>query len=106
MAGTSRKNDRSIRALLDALGAGYGTKHARAKIEAYRYNPGSIRVRITDPDFHGLTEVERENAVWPILENLPDDVRSEISMLLLVTPHEPAASLVNLEFDDPSPSRL
>src|SRR5881275_2508962 len=77
VAGISRKNDRSIRALLDALGAGYGTKHARAKIEAYRYNPGSIRVRITDPDFHGLTEVERENAVWPILENLPDDVRSE-----------------------------
>ena len=39
-------------------------------------------------------------------QEFPEDVQSDISLLLLLTPDETKASMVNFEFDDPLPSRL
>jgi hypothetical protein len=84
----------------------YGAKHPRARIEAYRYNPASIRIRIIDPDFKNLGVLDRETLVEPILDDLAEDIRAEITILLLLTPEESKTSFGSIEFDDPTPSRL
>jgi stress-induced morphogen len=82
-----------------------GSKHPKAKIDVYRYNPASVRVRIIDPDFKGKDFVERDEEIWDILESeLPEDVRADISVLLLITPQERKKSMMNIEFENPSPS--
>jgi hypothetical protein len=106
MATKSKRTDRKVQTVLDALKKGYGASHPKAKIEAYRYNPASIRVRIIDADFVGKGLVEREEEVWPIIESIPEDVRMEVSILLLITPSERKQSLGSMEFDDPTPSLL
>ena len=40
------------------------------------------------------------------LEKLPEEVQSDISMVVLLTPAETKRSLANLEFEDPSPSLI
>jgi stress-induced morphogen len=107
MAPSSRKKttDPIVARILDGLQA-YKRKHARAAIEAYRRNPGSVRIRIIDPSFAGKDEIQREEAVWGFIDRLPEDVRLDISMLVLVTPDEVDDSLANREFESPTPSLL
>jgi hypothetical protein len=81
-------------------------QHPRAQIEAYRQNSVSIRVRIIDPDFAGISRAERHEIVWRFLETLSDDVQSQMSLLILLTPEELPTSIANLEFDNPIPSSL
>jgi hypothetical protein len=106
MAKAARKTDQSVRAILQTLQAEYGKNHPKANIEAYRYNPASIRIRIIDPDFKRTNRLDREELVDPILENLPEDIRSEITLLLLLTPEEQRESMGSMEFDNPTPSLL
>jgi stress-induced morphogen len=81
-------------------------------VEAYRYNSASIRVRVIDPRFAGKTIGERDAMVDPILNRLPEETQREILLLLTLTPEETTPgtftrhSLVNLEFEDSSPSLL
>lgn len=73
----------------------------------YRYNPASIRLRIIDPAFEGKSYGEREAFVEGLLEQLPPNVRRDITLLLLLTPKEAQnPDLMNLEFDDPTGTRL
>lgn len=74
--------------------------------EAYRYNPASIRIRIIDDRFAGLSKVERHEMVMPLIRKLPDETREDITVLLLLTPDETEGSIMNLEFEHPSPSML
>jgi len=80
--------------------------------EAYEYNSASIRVRVIDPRFVGKSIEERDAMVAPLLDRLPDDLQAQIMLLLTLTPEEAAPgvfhrrSLINLEFEDPSPSLL
>jgi stress-induced morphogen len=107
MAVSSRKKiDRSVNRVISHLQKTYGGEHAQAEIEAYRFNPSSIRIRITDPDFRGVSRLQRDKIVSPLLEALPEDIRADITVLLLITPEEKARSLMSLEFDDPRQSRL
>src|SRR5437762_1363051 len=106
MAVRRKKTDEYVKRIVDTLRTGYVPNHPKAKIEAYRYNPASIRIRIIDPDFSGKDLVERDEMVWPIVESLPEDIRSEITLLLLIAPRERDSSLSSMEFDDPTPSRL
>jgi stress-induced morphogen len=76
------------------------------KAEAYRYNSASIRVRIIDDQFAGKTRSEREDLVWPLLEQLPEETRADIMIVLMLSPDEIDDSHMNLEFEKPSPSRL
>jgi stress-induced morphogen len=72
--------------------------------EAYRYNPASIRVRIIDERFRGLSRIERDDLVSPLLSELPEEIQVDITILLLLTPEEIKTSAMNVEFEHPSPS--
>ena len=96
----SKAKNSDIAAIKNAL------KPKFAEVKAYRYNSASIRVRIIDGRFGGHSRPEREELILPLLEQLPEDVQSDITMLLLLTPDEMSGSLLNLEFEDPSPSML
>jgi stress-induced morphogen len=74
--------------------------------EAYRYNPASIRVRVVDESFRGKSRPDREAMVLPLLRKLGEDVRADITVLLLLSPDEVQQSMMNLEFEEPTPSRL
>lgn len=106
MTDTNNSNaDTQVQQVLDVLDQ-YKGDHPKAQIEVRRHNSVSIRIRIIDPDFNGLDRVDREPAVWNALKTLPEEVFTNITMLLLLTPDETERSLANQEFDDPIPSRL
>lgn len=100
----AKQVDRMTRQIEQILQDDFQSQHSKSKITVYRYNPGSIRIRIVDPSFAGKSLSEREAAVWKILEKLPEQVQLEISVCLLIAPNEQATSLMNLEFEQPLPS--
>ncbi len=89
-----------------ALEREYLPEHPGATFRAYRYNSASIRVRVIDPDFRGKSIAARERDVWRALDKLPEPIRADISMLLLLTPEESQSSLLSAEFDEPVRSQL
>ena len=91
--------------IVDALKK-YDAKHPDARIEAYRHSPYSVRVRIISAAFARKSRAEREEGIWKILAKLPDEVVAEISLLLLLTPHEAKKSAANYEFAHPMPSEI
>ncbi len=84
-----------------------------ARVDAYRYNSASIRVRVVDPRFEGLPTEQRDALVEPHLEQLPERTQADIMSLFTFAPAELAQApntfkefLLNAEFEDPSPSML
>ena len=84
----------------------YNAAHPRAKIDVYRHSSVSVRIRVVSSEFKGMGWAEREDDLWPILEELPEEVMAEISLLLMFTPDEAKKSFANMEFDNPVPSPL
>lgn len=83
------------------------------KVDAYRYNSASIRVRVIDSRFEGLSAEKRESMVEPFLDQLPERTQADIMSLLTFAPSELSQTpknlrqvMLNLEFEDPSPSML
>jgi hypothetical protein len=83
------------------------------RADAYRYNPASIRVRVIDSRFEGLTSDERNDLIEPELQKLSEQTQADIMNLFAFAPSElqqsPPTSkeyLANLEFEEPSPSML
>jgi stress-induced morphogen len=79
--------------------------------EAYRYNSASIRVRVIDDAFVGKEDGERRRMVKRLLGSIPEDTTTDIMMILTMTEDETNGrynrySLINLEFENPSPSDL
>jgi len=74
--------------------------------EAYQFNSASIRVRVIDECFGDKSKEEREDAVLPLIEELPENVREDITMIVLLTESEAENSSLNREFLDPSKSAL
>jgi hypothetical protein len=99
------KSDSTIESIKSALAA-YQKANAGAKIDLYRQNSVSVRIRIIDASFVGMTKPERHDKVWHYIEQLPEEAVSDISMLVLLTPKETKMSMANMEFDDPIPSQL
>lgn len=98
--------DAEVEALKDALDA-YEREHLGAEASLYRHNPASIRIRVVDRRFEGMTKSRRHADVWDFLAaKVPDDTLADISLVLTVAPAELKNSLANLEFDDPIPSRV
>ena len=97
--------DSSVRSVTAALKP-YQQAHARAKIDVYRHSKFSLRIRVIDPDFRGLSLAERDDPLWELLGQLPDDVKYDISTLLLLTPQECQTSLATFDFENPLPSKL
>ena len=84
----------------------YEDDYPKALVDLYRQNSVSVRIRIVDPDFAGLTKPERSRRVWKYLGQLDEDAQGDISTVLLLTPDETKMSFANFEFDDPIPSKL
>ncbi len=97
--------DEEVRAILNVLES-HKISHPDTEIVSYRQNSGSIRIRIIDPDFRKLDKALRHDQVWEILEQLPEDIQSQITVLLLLTPEEVKTSFANMDFENPIPSRL
>ena len=76
----------------------YEATHPDAVIDLYRQNSVSIRVRIVDPAFQGMSKKERNDLVWDYLDTLSEDAQADISMLVLLAPTEVEKSMGNLEF--------
>jgi stress-induced morphogen len=78
--------------------------------DAYRYNSASLRVRVIDDRFKGMSNEERDSMVEPLLKKLPKKTQDDIMNLITLSPDEAAHfssnSLMNLEFEEPSPSML
>jgi stress-induced morphogen len=82
-----------------------------SQVDAYRYNSGSIRVRVVDPRFEGLSPEDRDASVEPLLEKLPESTQADIINLITLSPRElenpdVGSRLMALEFEAPSPSDL
>ena len=83
------------------------------QVDAYRYNSASIRLRVIDPRFEGLSNEKRDAMVEPILDQLPERTQADIMTLFTFAPSELQQTpktlrqfMANTEFDDPSPSIL
>jgi len=78
--------------------------------DAYRYNPASLRVRITDSRFRGKSREERDDLVEPVLATLDEDTQADIMNIVLLYPNEVdesfQARINNEEFENPSRSML
>ena len=84
-----------------------------ATVDAYRQNSASIRLRIIDLRFEGLSPEDRDAMVEPYLARLEERTQADIVTLLTFAPSEvqdPPRQLrtwlLNLEFDDSSQSLL
>jgi len=84
-----------------------------ARADAYRYNSASIRVRVIDPRFEGLSFDQRDTMIEPYLQQLPERTYGDIITLypfapseLVQTPKTFREYLLNVEFEEPSPSML
>ena len=84
----------------------YEEQHPRSRATVYRMNPAAVRIRIIDPGFNGLNRIERDEKIWPLVRQLPDEAQQDISMLLLLSPKESKTNLqsANDEFNDPQPT--
>ena len=100
------ESDRVVQQLKAALDR-YEREHPGAAASLYRYNPGSVRVRIVDRRFEPLNRAQRHDQTWrDLASHAGEDAMSEVSLLLLLPPHETSNDLMNLEFERPSPSLL
>lgn len=103
----AKRTDETRQVELALSGAGF------QQVDAYRYNPASIRVRVIDPRFEGLPAEQRDAMVEPYLEQLPERTQADIMSLFTFAPSEFLQTpktfrqvIANTEFDDPSPSML
>ena len=83
------------------------------QVDAYRYNSASIRVRVVDQRFEGLSREKRDAMVEEYLDKLPPETQRDIVMLFTFAPSELVRTpttfrefMLNSEFDDPSPTVL
>jgi stress-induced morphogen len=98
--------DAQVQVLKAALDA-YETEYPGAEAALYRHNPGSIRVRVIDRRFEGMTKSRRHAHVWDFLTaRVPEDTMAEVSQLLTLPETELKNSFANFEFEDPIPSKL
>ena len=107
MATVVRGNpDSEVQALKDALDA-YEAAHLGAQAALYRHNPASIRLRVIDHRFEGMTKSRRHADVWDFLTvRVKEDTLADVSQLLTLAPAELKMSFANFEFEDPIPSKL
>ena len=99
---SSKKQDSQVQQVLNVL-ATYKAVHPNALIEAYRDKYDFISVRVIDPAFEGVYDLERETEINPLLERLPDEIYCDIMGLTLVTPEEAPHNGSSIEFDHPLP---
>ena len=95
--------DAILQAIVPVLNQ-YEAEHEGSECQMYRYNPGSIRIRVIDPRFQGMSKGDRHELVMAYFDAVSDDILAEISVLLCLAPGE--RSWMNLEFETPSRSHF
>src|SRR5262249_30097886 len=106
VAGWRDKRTEETKGIVRLLEQHFRAHPKRYPAAADRYNPASNLVRDLDEALRGQTGPEREKMVLPFLQQLPDDTYLDITLLLLLTPEEVKDSLMNLEFELETPSKL
>ncbi len=83
------------------------------RVDAYRYNSASLRVRVIDKRFESMPREKRDEIVEPFIDKLPPSTQADIVTLVLLAPSEfeqPSDTfrefVLNTEFEQPSPSML
>ncbi len=83
------------------------------RVDAYRYNSASIRVRVIDARFEGIPPEKRDAMVEPHIGKLPPRTQADIVTLFTFAPSDLEQKpetlghrFLNSEFETPSPSRL
>ena len=99
------KADQAVNRVAGAL-AKYELEHPSAQIDVYRLDVVSIRARIVDPEFQGISRGDRHDKVWDLLEHLPTEILFQVSLLVLITPDEAPDSNSNFVFDHRARIRL
>lgn len=104
----AKRQDSSTRRICAALRTAFPDLPENISDTVYRYNSVSIRIRIVSDVFIGMDDYRRDDEVMATLRTLPKEIRDDVTMILAFTSSEfqSGESLVNLEFDDPSRSRL
>jgi stress-induced morphogen len=103
---TQGNSDKEVQELKDALDA-YEREHPGAEAALYRQNSASIRLRVIDRRFEGMTKTRRHADVWDFLAaRVPEDTLADVSLVLTVSPNELRNSFANFEFESPIPSHL
>jgi hypothetical protein len=81
--------------------------------DSYRYNSASIRIRVIDHCFEGMSRDERDKRVEEQIDKLPPETQRDIVTLFTFAPSELSGDprtfrefMLNTEFDAPSPSML
>jgi hypothetical protein len=98
--------DPEVQALKAALDA-YEAKHSGAEAALYRNNPASIRLRVIDRRFEGMTKSRRHADVWEFLAaRVPEDTLADVSLVLTIAPGELKKSFANFQFEEPIPSKV
>jgi stress-induced morphogen len=81
-----------------------------AEVDAYRFNSASLRIRVNDSRFEGLSREQREELIEPVLSTLSEETQADIMNLVLLYPGETGDSfqafINNEEFEHPSRSML
>src|SRR5947209_7708923 len=77
------------------------------RVDSYRYNSASIRVRVIDSQFDGMSREKRDAMVEKQLEKLPAEIQRDIVTLFTFAPSELARTpttlrefMQNTEFDN------
>lgn len=70
-----------------------------SQVAAYRYNPASLRVRVIDPRFEGLSRSQRADMLEPTIKTLPERLQVDIVRCWLFTPAEAPTSSEACEFE-------
>jgi stress-induced morphogen len=103
---TQGNADAEVKSLKDALDE-YETAHPGAEAAIYRQNSASIRLRVIDHRFEGMTKSRRHADVWDFLaERVPKDTLADVSLVLAVAPAELRHSFANFDFEQPTPSHV
>ena len=83
------------------------------RVDSYRYNSASIRVRVIDSRFEGMSREQRDAMVEEQLDKLPPETQRDIVTLFTFAPSELKRGettlrelMQNTEFDNPSPTML
>jgi hypothetical protein len=83
------------------------------RVDSYRYNSASIRVRVIDSRFEGMPREKRDALVEEHLDKLPPEIQRDIVTLFTFAPSELTRTpqtfrefMQNTEFDNPSPTLL
>jgi stress-induced morphogen len=106
MAGSKTKRTPETKRIEELLKERFPSYPKKYPPIAYRYNPYSIRVRLVDKQFKGMSLSERYRLVEPLIECLPEETQEDITILLILAPDELNRSAMNLEFETPTPSPL